>query len=1040
MHKPILSLLVLVPVLGSLAAAQSLRGAIGGRILDSSGRSVPGADVVVSSEDTSRRRETVSTPAGDFLVSLLPPGRYRLDITKPNFAAYQRHFTVEVNQQIDVSAILEPEGRRETIEVRDSAPLLRSESAATGGVINRQQLVDLPLNGRNYYELSLLLAGVLPPAQGSAGSVRGDFAVNVNGGREDSNNFLLDGVYNGDPKLNGVGLTSPVDAIREFEVGASNYDASFGRNAAGQVNVVLQSGANSLHGDAWYFLRNNVLDARNFFAPSTEPDPRYQRNQFGAAFGGPVVRNRTFWFADYEGRLVREGLPQLSNVPTALERSGDFSRSPGVSYIINPLTQQPFPGNVIPAVYINPVGANIANLYPLPNRSALGQNYVSAPVETDDNHSFDVRLDHSFGPKSELAARYSFADRDLFEPFSGPSFAQVPGYGNHVPRRAQNAMLSETHIFTPSLMNEVRLSYSRVAQNVIQQNSGHNVNKDIGLQQIWSNPRQDGLSFISVLGYSPLGDEYNNPQKGVTNTYQITDQATWVHGASQFRFGGDVRKLEQNAFRDVQSRGFLNFIGFTGAPLSDLLLGLPAYTGGAQLDNPQHLRTESYGLFAQAVHRLTPNFTLTAGIRYEYTSPGVDPRDRASLYDASTGTLVPVGTGGMPRSGYLPDRNNFAPRLGFAWNPNGAKTVIRGGYGIYFDQSSLAPSEGLYFNKPYYDFHLYYSSSAFPLTLYNPFPSNYPYPIPSSAFAFQRDLRTPYLQQWSFHVQQQIGARRVVEVGYIGSKGSDLISARDINQPAPSPISPNLRPNPYFDDINRLESGANSSYHSGQATFTQRLDKGLSVLAAYTYGKSIDDASGFFSSAGDPNFPQDSRNRAAERARSNFDIRQRLSLASTWAIPGRVRGFQLNGVLTLQTGRPFTVALPQELDNSNTGRSSLGFGANDRPNVLHDPTPSNPTPERWFDTSAFAPSPFGTFGNAGRNILAGPGLAVLNLSLMKTFVLREAMSVQFRAESFNALNRANFDLPGNYVGGAGYGAITSAQAPRQIQFGLKLLF
>jgi hypothetical protein len=1026
--------------LASAVPAQSLRGAIGGHVFDQSGRAIPGATVVVTSEDTSRRRETVTTPSGDFLVSLLQPGRYNLEIVKSSFQSYRRALTVEVNQQSDLSVVMTVEGQKESIEVSGHASLLRTESASAGGVITTQQLLDLPLNGRNYYELSLLLPGVVPAAQGSAGSVRGDFSINVNGAREDSTSFLLDGVYNGDPKLNGVGLTSPVDAIREFEVSTSSYDASFGRNAGSQVNVLLRSGSNAFHGSAWYFLRNTALDARNFFAPAGEPDPRYQRNQFGAAAGGPLVKNRTFWFADYEGLTVRSAASRLTSVPTALERSGDFSQSPGVPYVIDPFTQMPFPGNRIPANRIHPVGQNIINLYPLPNRSSSASNYASAPVGSNDNQSFDAKLDHNLTPRSEFTARYSFSDNSLYEPFAGSTFAQVPGYGNNVPRRAQNAMISETHVFSPTLLNEARLGFSRVALNVIPQNQAQSINQQIGLQQIWSNPRDNGLSLITNLGYSPLGDEYNNPQSGVTNTYSITDNVTLVRGATQFKFGGEVHKLQQNAYRDIQSRGFLNFVGFTGSSLSDLLQGLPAYTGGALLDNPQHLRTQGYSLFAQTTLQPLRNLKITAGIRYEYNSPAVDPQDRATLYNPATGGLTRVGANDMPRAGYLPDRNNIAPRVGVAWNPGSRGTVIRAGYGIYYDQSSLAPSEGLYFSPPFYDFRFFFTSQYYPLSLSNPFPADFPIPVPGSAFSIERTLRTPYVQQWNFQIQQQLGTNRTIEVGYIGSAGTHLQSARDLNQPAPSPIVPNLRPNPRFDDINRLEAGANSSYHSFQSTFAQRFDKGLSVLAAYTFGKSIDDASSFFPSTGDPNFPQDSNNRALERARSNFDVPQRLSLAASWLIPGKVRGFQLNGVFTAQSGRPFTVALPSELDNSNTGRSSLGFGANDRPDVLANARLNSPTPDRWFDTTAFAPSPFGTFGNAGRNILNGPGSSVLNVSLLKNFKLREAATLQFRAEAFNALNHANFNLPQNFLGAAGFGSITSAQAARQIQFGVKILF
>ena len=672
-----------------------------------------------------------------------------------------------------------------------------------------------------------------------------------------------------------------------------------------------------------------------------------------------------------------------------------------------------------------------------------GQNYISSPVLRDRTHHFDTRLDHRFSEFSDFALRYSCADRLLFEPFSGPSFAKITGFGNEVPRRAQNVMASETHVFTPRLINEARLGFNRVAAGAFQENQGRDLNREVGLPEPWLNSRSQGLSYIALPGYSPLGDEYNNPQHSVTNTYQLVDQATYSAGRHFLKFGGEVRLLQQNAYRDVQARGLLTFYGITGNPVGDLLQGFPVVTGVAKVDNHQNLRSESYGLFVHEVWRLTPAFTLSAGIRYEYTSPGVDVRDRANLYDVATGGLAPVGKGDMPRSGYTPDRNNFAPRLGVAWTVAN-DTVVRAAYGIYYDQSALAPSEGLYFSAPFYDFRTYIALQQFPLFLSDPFPANYPFPVPGSALAIQRNLRTPYLQQWNFNVQRGLGGGRVLELTYAGTKGTKLVAARDINQPMPSTAPQYQRPNPRFDDISILESRASSIYHSLQARFQQRFSHGLTALGSYTLGKSIDDASGFFTSAGDANFPQNSYNLRAERGRSNFDVRHRFSLSYSYDLPFRgswlLRGWQTNGVWSFQTGRPFTVALLSENDNSNTGRSVLGFGANDRPNVVKSPSLDNPTEQRWFDTSAFVIPPRGTFGNAGRNIVEGPSLAVVNASILKTTQVTERLGVQFRVEAFNLLNRVNYDQPDNFVGSPSFGAILSAGAPRRVQLGLKLLF
>lgn len=1059
MKRKILSLsILLLLMLESVAFGQNHRASIRGTLSDSTRARLSGVTVRLVMTDANEVRTATTTDNGEFAISSLAPGSYRLEVEQTGYKKYIQPVTLQVNQELRIEAQLEVGSIAEQLVVTAPRAPIKKDSPAIGTVIENRQITELPLDGRNFLELSLLVPGAVPSAPGSAGSVRGDFAFNVNGQREDSNNFLLDGVYNIDPKLNTFGVKPPVDAIREFELLTSTYDASLGRNPGAQVNVVLKSGSNSYHGTAYEFFRNAALDARNFFAPADQKDPRYQRNQFGASLGGPVIRNKTFFFADYEGTRVSEGITRITNVPTLAERQGDFSaslfRAP-----INPFTQQPFPGNRIPDLFINPIGRAIAALYPAPNRNVPFANFVSSPILKDRSDHFDARLDHAISNSSQLAIRYSFADRDLFDPFSGPTFSAVPGFGNEVPRRGQNFMIGETHIFSNTLVNELRFAFNRVASAVLQEGHGTSLNNQVGLPELSSNPRDFGLSFITISGFSDLGDEFNNPQQSVTNTFQILDNASYVRGKHLMKFGVDFRAAQQNAFRDVQSRGFLTFsdqVPITGNALADLLLGLPVTTGGARLDNHQHLRTESYNFYFNDSIRLRTNLTVSAGLRYEYNSPPVDPDDRANLYDPETQSLVRVGTGNIPRSGYEADRNNFAPRVGLAWTLGSkGNTVLRAGYGLYYDQSALAPSEGLYFNPPFFDFKLFFPLQGLPLTLNDPFPASFPFELPRSAFAFQRDLRTPYTQHWSASLQQQLGKNRMFEAAYVASKGTKLITARDINQPAPSAAPINPRPVPQFDDITLEESSANSSYNSLQVRFEQRLSFGLSMLSSYTWAKSIDNASSFFSSAGDPNFPQDSFNTKAERGRSNFDVRHRLSVSYSYDLPfgkGRslladngwltaaLTGWQTYGIVTLQSGRPFTVALLSEIDNSNTGRSSLGFGANDRPNIIGDASLSNRTPDQWFNTSAFAFSPRGTFGNAGRNILDGPGFQNVNASLAKNTRLKEGLDLQLRAEAFNLFNHPNFDLPDNFLGSPTFGRILSAQSPRHIQFGLKLLF
>lgn len=1048
---PLACVAVFLCVLASPALAQQPLGAVRGFVTDGSGAAVPEAEVRLRNRDTNARRTAQTTEAGEYVIPALAPGWYELELVKPGFRTHVGSFELHVNQQLRLDVALDVGGPTESVVVPGARAALDREGAGTSTIIDNRQVELLPLDGRNVLELTLLVPGTAPAAEGSASSVRGDFAFTVSGGREDANGFLLDGLDNVDPKLNTPAVRPPVDAIREFEVQTSGYEAATGRYGAGQVSVVSHSGTNALRGTAYGFFRTEALDATNAFALREGPEPEYSRQQFGGSIGGPLMRDRLFFFADYEGTRITEGITRVTNVPTEAERRGDFSASL-LPAPINFLTGQPFPGNRIPEFMLNPVGVAIANLYPLPNRDVPGANFVSSPSLEDRNDHFDVRIDRPFSDRLDVMARYSFVDRTFYEPFAGPSFSQLPGFGNTLERRAQNAAIAALSVLSPRLLNEARFGYTRVAAAVNQEGQGVSLNQQLGLPELSSNPRDWGLSFITVTGLSPLGQEYNNPQRGITDAFQFTDTLTWSAGRHLVKAGFDVRAIRQDAFRDVQARGNIAFTPFayTGNALADLLLGLPSLTVGATtLDNPQQLRTENAGLFVQDSWRVTPDLTLTAGLRYELTSPPVDRDDRATLYVPELGTLQQVGTGGLPRAGYEADRNNIAPRVAIAWSAT-PQTVVRGAYGIYYNQSALAPSEGLYFSDPYFHLSFFFPGAGLPpLTLFDPFPANYPVPSPQSGFAIQRDLRTPYLQHWNVGVQRQIGRASTVEAAYVGSRGSDLLVARDINQPRPSPMPLNLRPNPLFGDITMIESAGRSRYHALQLRYEERSLPGLSLLASYTLGRSEDDASGFFPSAGDPNFPQDSANRAAEYGRSSFDVRHRFSLAFVWELPyessGGIAGallsdWQLSGIVTLQSGRPFTVALLPEIDNSNTGRSNLGFGANDRPNVVGDPRLDNPTPDRWFDTSAFVLPPFGTFGNSGRNTLEGPGYENVNLALIRMLPLGARARLQLRAEAFNLFNRANYDNPDAFLGSPTFGRIVSAQSPRRIQLGAKVLF
>ncbi|HYN06684.1 MAG TPA: TonB-dependent receptor [Vicinamibacterales bacterium] len=1052
MKNAVLTLLtalsILIPAGPSLA--QPVRGTLQGLVVDTSGGVVAGAQVVVTSDATGAQLSVRTDDRGWFVVTPIDPGAHRLEVTHTGFRKHLQPFTLQVNQRLRVDVQLQAGQITETVTV--SAPVTVDRTATSfSSRFDPDRIANLPLDGRNFLELALLTAGAVPAAQGSAGSVRGDFAFNVNGAREDANSFLLDGAYNFDPKLNTVAVRPPVDAIREFEVIASTPDATFGKSAGAQVNVITRSGGNRLSATGYEFWRTAAFNARNFFAPENEPAPEYRRHQYGGSLGGPVKKDRLFFFADFEGTRLAEGITRVTNVPTLEERDGNFSSSAFTPPRI-PGFGIPFPGNRIPE--LNPIGHAIALLYPHPNRDAPFANFVSSAELTDDVDQFDTRVDFR-GDRLMLTSRYSFSDRRFFEPFAGPGFSAVPGFGNDVPRRAQSFVVSATSQAGRRWLNEARVAFTRVAAGVQQEGQGESLNRQVGLPELSANPRDWGLSLINVAGYSSLGHEYNNPQDSQTNHWQISDTLSWTTGRHQVRFGGEVRLLRQQAFRDVQARGLLSFTSqaFTGNALADLLLGLPTATVGATLDNPQDLRASSYAAFVQDSFEVSPTLTVSAGMRYELNVPPVDAEDRVNLYDPATGSLVPVGQGGMPRAGYEADRNNFAPRLGLAWTAR-PSTVVRGGYGISYDQAALAPNEFLYFNSPYFDLNTYFTlPGLYTLTLFDPFPAQFPLPLPKSATAVQRDLRTGFLHHWNASVQRRVGQRTTVEVGYVGSLGRNLVAARDINQPFPSDVQFNPRPNPRFADITMIESRARSRFNALELRLDQQLNAGVSGTVSYTFGKSMDDASAFFASAGDANFPMDSNNPEAEWARSNFDVRHRLTFAGLWQIPvGPDRrwlrtGFgatcfgnwDLYAVVAMQTARPFTVALHPDIDNSGTGRASLGFGANDRPNQVGDPSVPDPRPEAWFDTSAFVLPQGGTFGNVGRNTLDGPGFKNVNVALTRKVALTRG-ALQLRLEVFNLFNWTNFDQPDNFMFSSTFGQILSAGAPRRFQLGIKYLY
>jgi outer membrane receptor protein involved in Fe transport len=1029
---------MVVLALVSSAAAQVTTGSVSGFVLDPSHRPIPNAGITVSDARRSLTRSATTDVTGYFRVADLPPAAYKLSAAAPGFVTTQSpEVQVAVDAQMRVDFNLAISGKEQSLTVQATAAAVASESSELGTVISQDRIAGLPLNQRDFLQLALLTPGVTTPVQGSELASRGGFAMHANGAREEYNNFLLDGVDNNDPVVNRYVLQPSVDSIQEFKIATNAYSAEYARNAGAQVNVITRSGANEIHGFGYEYLRNRQLDATNSFDQSGKA--KLIRNQFGAGAGGPILKNRTFFFANFDALRGREGFSQFGTVPTAALRQFDLSSVPG--NIIDPFTQAPFPGKTIPSSRISPLASRVLDLYPAATAPGNSGNYFGQPVERDANSQFNGRLDHRFNSADQLTLRYSYGKKDLFEPFTENS-VQLPGFGDYVNDTGHSAMIQSMHSFSANAINSLFAGFNRASRNVQPQNYQTDVNKLWGVSYLPTQARDFGYPAINVAGFSQVGDVTQIPIARATTTYQVGDTFSLVWGAHAIKLGGDHRWVQNNGILDLLSRGSISFSGaISGSGISDLLLGFPSFAVQSQSNNPQTQRTASTGVFVQDDWKVSRRLTLNLGVRYEYNTPPVDPTDRMSAFNLSTGKATQVGTNGVTRSGFRPDRNNFAPRIGFAYSPT-SSTVVRGGYGIYYDAGMLTVNSAMYFNPPYFNIYVFFPSATSLLSLSNPFPLKSGFVPPASLSTLDPNLVTSYLQSWNFNVQHDIATLGTFSLAYAGSKGTHLIRALDLNQPLPGPGPVASRaPYPQYSNIFFGESGSNSNYHSLQFSFNRRLAKGLSMLAAYTFSKSIDDMSAFLSTTGDRNFAQNSHNYRAERGLSSFDTPQRLVMAYVYSLPFRsalLRHFESGAIITAQSGQPFTPVL--QFDNSNTGNTGGNFGS-DRPNVNGSPWLANPSPAMWFNTAVFSvPKPY-TFGSAGRNILRGPGTASVDLSISRKFQLAERTGLTFEAQAFNLLNRENLNLPNLFADNpATFGKIFSARAPRQVQIALRLHF
>ncbi|HYM12209.1 MAG TPA: carboxypeptidase-like regulatory domain-containing protein, partial [Bryobacterales bacterium] len=580
---------LLAALVASCCAAQTAGGRISGQVLDPTGAAIARAQVKAEQLETGLVRATESGAAGEYSFPLLPVGPYRITASHPGFQTASRELRLEVGRQLQVSLRLSLGVEKQGLVVLESTPLLEPQNAALGTVINRETLADLPLNSRDFLQLALLAAGSLPAAPGSELSRQNSSGLHVNGAREASNNFLLDGVDNNDLFINRIVVSPPLDAVREFRLHASDYPAEYGRSGGAQVNVLTRAGTNQFHGTLYEYLRNADLDARNFFDDPSRPIPQFQRSQFGGAGGGPMRKERDFFFLGYEGTRLRQAATKTARVPTAAEKAGDFSADS--QSIIDPFTQRPFPGNQIPASRLDPIGSALARYWPNPNRNDPAQNLVSAPVAPGRVDQAYGRLDHYFSDRDTAYVRYNFSHDRSLAPFN-EGVTNVPGFGSFIIDRGQNLAVSETHVASAATILEGRFGFNRLRRDVLQQNHGNDIGTQLGIPGLPRNPRDFGFPSIVVSGYDSLADNTALPIIRTDNTFHAQASVTHLRGRHTLKAGGEYRRFSADGVNDLFGRGQFSFLGtFTRNPVADLLLGLPTLTLSTKIDNPMALRT-----------------------------------------------------------------------------------------------------------------------------------------------------------------------------------------------------------------------------------------------------------------------------------------------------------------------------------------------------------------------------------------------------------------------------------------------------------------
>jgi hypothetical protein len=1026
-----------------------------GSVTDASGAVVPGATITATNAQTALERVTVSDANGNYAISQLPVGVYTIKAELTGFKTFlQERVQVQVDENRRVSVVMALGELTESVTVAAEAAQVDTRAGTLREVVDSQRIVELPLNGRNPLQLQFLVAGA--GGRADQGQAQNE-SVSINGSRTNSNNYALDGADNHDPYFNTPAVFPSPDALEEFSLLTSSYSAEKGRNAGALMNAVTKSGTNEFHGTVFEFMRDETLNARNFFSDTVPP---FKRHQFGGTAGGPLRRDRTFFFVSYQ-RTSQQSAPGsvTATVLTDAQRRGDFSDS--ATPLRDPLGGV-FPNNIIPGSRLHPASQRFLDAFvPRPNRP--GGLLTFASQETLEDDQVIVKADHHLSSANQLSARmlYNFNDR-------AEATGNLPGFLAAIEYSNWSFLLNDLHIFGPRFTNALTFSYNDIDRRQLSIVPGDQTWSDFGAGFTRTfTASAPGAMHTQVDGYFNAFSRF--PLNHFRRNIQISNIVTMNLGSHLLKLGGDVRRSILDLQEFFRGDPFVRFRPtFTGNAAVDFLLGLPSVVEQIAEDS-NHPRTTEYALFVQDDWTVSPRLTLNLGLRWDPYLPFIDETDRFSqvrlgqrstVFPSAPEGVVFPGDPGVPRSIIEKKLLNLGPRLGFAYDLFGSgRTSVRGGYGVFYSQIRQQAHNQISTNQP---FSLKLTINNPPggidnpyQTTGNPFPfvppqtpeerSTYRFLTPMAMTQWDPDFRNAVVQQWNLNVQQRLFGAYIATIAYVGSRGDHLFMTNELNPAifgAPGRTLDERRPLfPIFASVTNQSSEARSKYHSLQLSLNKRFSHRFSILSNYTWSKLLDNASS------DGDGPPNPFDLDANWGLSDFDLDHRFVTSFIWQLPDLAQwaawmrhvlgGWQTNGIITIESGSPFSIA---------SGRDNSQSGVNrDRADLVGDPDLDTGRPRaelvaRYVNTDAFRVNAPGTFGSAGRNILRGPGFASVDFGLVKNVRLTRGHAVQFRTEIFNLFNRVHLGNPVNNASAPNFGQIISAGSPRVIQLALKYSF